>query len=121
MKMVLIVEDELAHSQVLKDSLRDLCEVSVAGDGEEGLFLAKKQHPDLIISDIKMPKMDGVDMIKKLRNDEWGKSAKIMLISNFDLDKEIIDLLAKDNLLFFALKSNTSLKDFVNKVSEHLK
>lgn len=51
-----------------------------AKDGEEGLELALKEKPDLILLDVIMPKMDGMTMMKKLRKDNWGKKVPIILL-----------------------------------------
>ena len=70
MKRILVVEDEVD----IRDIIHDLLEakgfqVLCADDGLAGLQLAREQLPDLIISDILMPKMDGYDMLDELRRD----------------------------------------------------
>jgi DNA-binding response OmpR family regulator len=52
--------------------------VPTANDGEEGVYMAKSEQPDLILADIAMPNMDGKDMIKHIRSDP--KTAKIPII-----------------------------------------
>lgn len=60
---------------------------ATAADGEEALRLCAEQDPDLIITDIKMPRMDGITLIEKLG--EQGFTGKIVLISNYD-DFELV-------------------------------
>ena len=64
-KLILIVEDEVAYQQLLKDRLiKEGFNVIQAKDGEEGLALSLDRHPDLILLDMVMPKMGGMDAIR---------------------------------------------------------
>jgi two-component system response regulator HydG len=68
---ILVVDDEPAARSGLEKLLKQAGhEVSVAGDGEEGLSVAAEQAPDLVITDIKMPKMDGMALLAKLREQD---------------------------------------------------
>ena len=68
MKKILIVEDELDLRRNLEDLLEaEGFETLSAGDGKEGYEMALNSAPDLILSDIWMPKMDGIELIKKLQ------------------------------------------------------
>ena len=68
---LLIVEDELSLQQQLADALRQQdYVVDVASDGEEGLYFAQEYPIDMAIIDLGLPKIDGVDLIKKLRETE---------------------------------------------------
>ena len=73
-KKILIVEDDNSVRKVFKDRLlQEGFSIIEASDGEEGLATALKEHPDLILLDILMPKMDGMTMLSKLHQDEWGR------------------------------------------------
>lgn len=79
MSKILVIEDE----PQIRDNIRQILEMSdfevaIAQDGEQGLQLAHSEHPDLIVCDIMMPKLDGHATLTKLRQDE--KTAKIPLI-----------------------------------------
>lgn len=68
-KTILIVEDELN----IRETIQDLMEIQgyrviVAPDGEKGLFMAVRELPDLIISDVMMPKMDGYELLETIRS-----------------------------------------------------
>lgn len=68
MKTVLIVEDDKAIVDLLEIHIKDLdCNVLKAYDGEQGLELALKNKPDLVILDVSMPKMDGFQVCQKIR------------------------------------------------------
>ncbi len=63
---ILFVEDEVNISKLLKDALSDyFFSFTVANNGQEGLSKFKKINPDIVITDIMMPKLDGLEMTKK--------------------------------------------------------
>lgn len=65
---VLLVEDEATLAMIIKDTLDgDEFEITLAGDGEEGLRTYQEMHPDVIVADIMMPRMDGFTMVKHIR------------------------------------------------------
>jgi len=70
MNNILIIEDDLDISEVISEmlELHDY-KTEIANDGEEGLKLAKTKQPNLIISDVSMPKMNGYEMLEALRGD----------------------------------------------------
>jgi two-component system alkaline phosphatase synthesis response regulator PhoP len=80
MSKVLIVEDNQAMETALRDGFQyEGFEVLVARDGEEGLRLATEGEPDLIILDVMLPKMNGLDVCKKIRSD--GNSVPIIILT----------------------------------------
>ncbi|CAA6807421.1 MAG: Diguanylate cyclase/phosphodiesterase (GGDEF & EAL domains) with PAS/PAC sensor(S) [uncultured Sulfurovum sp.] len=65
---ILYVEDELTTQELIGEILRDSCkEVFIANDGEEGLKLYKEKKPDIILSDIAMPNMNGLEMSEAIK------------------------------------------------------
>lgn len=88
---VLLIEDEkeVAELYRLKLSL-DGYNVSIAYDGQEGLNKAFELKPELIFLDIKMPGMDGFEVLKHLRESEITKTTPIVILSNFD-EQEMIE------------------------------
>lgn len=120
-KKVLIVEDEEPLTKVLEDHLLDeKLEVILAKNGEEGLEKAKTEHPDLIILDIVMPKMNGQEMLKKLRKDPWGKKANVIFATNVGT-VEAINESMESGVKDYFIKSETSLEDIVKIVKSKLK
>ena len=70
---ILIVEDEDSLLSALVDKfLKAGYRVVTARDGEEGLTVALREQPDLILLDIVMPKMDGISLLRQLRDNSWG-------------------------------------------------
>lgn len=84
---ILFVEDEVNISKLLKDALSDyFYSFSIANNGEEGLKKFKKIKPDIVITDIMMPKLDGLDMTIKIK--ELNENIPIVVLSAFsDKDK----------------------------------
>ena len=77
---ILVIEDESRFRDIIKERLeKEGYEVSTASDGEEGIAMIKSAAPDLVICDMKMPKMDGFDVLKALRKDEKNPVPFIML------------------------------------------
>ncbi len=72
-KKILVVEDDVPELNALRDKFtREGFSILTAKNGEEGLAIALREHPDLILLDIIMPVMDGITMLVKLREDSWG-------------------------------------------------
>ncbi|CAA6806277.1 MAG: Two-component response regulator vanRB [uncultured Sulfurovum sp.] len=65
---ILYVEDELETQEVIKEILNRVCkEVFIASDGVEGLEVYKDKEPDIVLSDIVMPNMNGIEMCQKIK------------------------------------------------------
>ena len=122
-KTILVVEDDPPILKTLVDKLTEEgFRIIEAHDGEEGLMIAGRDHPDLILLDIVMPKMDGMTMLKKLRQEnEWGKSVPVILLTNLSPDEEKINKsITEDEPAYYLIKTNWSLNDVVQKVRERL-
>ena len=86
---VLIVNDEPDQLRLMRSLLNKAGYVVLtADDGVEGLTLAKRQRPDLVISDVSMPRMGGLDFCRHLRADTELKSVPILLVSALQKDTE---------------------------------
>jgi DNA-binding response OmpR family regulator len=116
--LVLLVEDDKPIQTILKGTLEAQgFEVDIAANGEEGLKIALKRHPDLILLDIIMPEMNGITMLKELRTDNWGKTVKVIVVTNLFnpmSEKESKDL----HVIDYIIKSDWSLKEIVDHVKK---
>ncbi len=119
---ILIVEDEDLILKALVDKfIGEKFEVIAAKDGEEGLNLALLNQPDLILLDIILPKMDGMTMMKKLREvNPWGKSVPIILLTNLNADEKIMKGIIKNEPAYYFVKTDWTLDQVVEKVRERL-
>lgn len=116
-KKILIVEDEVAFQKLIGDQMvKDGYEILTADDGKKGLEDAKSQHPDLILLDLKLPVMGGLEMLSELRKDDWGKSAKVIVLTNLEPDKEILDKILAERPELYLVKSNIKLSELREKV-----
>jgi DNA-binding response OmpR family regulator len=116
---ILLVEDSEPLRNVLAEKLADEhFEVLTAGGGEEGVKIAQEQKPDIIITDIVMFPMDGLEMVKKVRESgEWGKKVRVIALTNQNSSEEEkrIEPLHLDAYL---VKAETSLDSVVTLVKD---
>lgn len=121
-KTILIVEDEKPMLQILSDRLElEGFKVLTAVDGEEGLASALEHHPDLIILDILMPKMNGAEMLKKLIDDEWGKSVDVVCLTNLEnVPKSIQEFMKTNDNIDYLVKFRTRLDGIIEHAKKRL-
>lgn len=118
LQTLLIIEDDKTLQEILfKKFDNERYRVLLADDGKEGLRMAVDFHPDVILLDLILPKMDGVETLNQLRKDVWGKTAKVIVLSNLTYlgdDVEKLDDKVEDHLV----KAETKLEEVVKKVEE---
>jgi DNA-binding response OmpR family regulator len=119
-KKILIVEDEKDLQEALATALAyEEFVVVKASDGEEGLAVAEAEKPDLILLDITMPKMDGLEVLRTLKKSEWGKDIKVIVMTALDdLEKvaEVMDAGGDE----YVVKTQVSLGDIMKKIKTKL-
>ena len=81
MKKILIVEDVEMNRDLLVQLLEDDYELVEAIDGKKGLEAAVREHPDLILLDISLPEMDGLEVTRAIRSDEALKHIPIIAVT----------------------------------------
>jgi CheY-like chemotaxis protein len=92
---VLVVEDNATIATVVKYFLElEGFEVLVAGDGRLGLEMALRELPDVIVTDVNMPGMDGISMVKALRSDARTSQMRIMMLTSESSVESETDALA---------------------------
>ncbi len=119
---MLIVEDEPAILRAMATIfVREGFEVFTAGDGEEGLAMSMDFHPDIIILDIIMPKLDGIDLLRCVREEggAWGKGVKVLIYTNLSYNEKRKEALTV-GVTDFLIKANTNLETLVKKAKEEL-
>lgn len=121
MKSILFVEDESALQKTFRDLLEDEGYKMISAlDGEVGLRLAKSKKPDLILLDLILPKMDGFQVLKKLKEDEETKYIPVIILTNLEKMEDIrkaVELGATTYLV----KANYSLEEVLEKIKKALK
>ena len=117
---VLLVEDEEPMRVALSGALTQAgYTVFTGADGLEGLKAAKDNHPDLILTDLKMPNMGGLEMIRELRKDDWGKTAEVIILTNIS-DVTALEAAMSEGAFFYMVKSDSSMADVLEKVKSRL-
>lgn len=120
MAKIMLVEDDTNLSEIYQARLTaEGYDIVSAHDGEEALALAAKEKPDLIVSDVMMPKISGFEMLDILRNTEGLKETKVIMLTALGQadDKTRADSLGADRYL---VKSQVTLEDIVKAAQELL-
>lgn len=93
MPKVLIVDDDPPIREMYAFKLKRVgFEVGLASDGVEGLKAAQDFKPDLVLLDLRMPIMDGQTMLRKLREQDWGKNILVIILTNISQDEAPMEL-----------------------------
>lgn len=82
MKRVLVVDDDNDLRELMRALLSERYDVALACDGAEGVELARRLRPDLVVMDLLMPKMHGFEACRVIRGDAELKDAKILIVSS---------------------------------------
>lgn len=102
-KIVLVEDDELFVKMYQKKFQKEGFELLTALDGEEGLKLIQQTKPELVILDLMMPKMGGVELLRKIRTDQDLKDLPVVVMTNLNSSsaevKEAIGLGVKETVL----------------------
>ncbi|MCA9324725.1 response regulator [Candidatus Saccharibacteria bacterium] len=120
MSKVLLVEDDNNLREIYEARLQaEGYEIASAQDGEQALVVAKQFKPDLIISDVMMPKISGFEMLDILRNTDGLKQTRVIMLTALGQaeDKSRADSLGADRYL---VKSQVTLEDIVKAAHEIL-
>ena len=105
---VLFVEDDVSVAQMYRLKLElDGYTVEVAGDGLVALEKAKTMHPDIIFLDIRLPKLDGLGVLERLRADPSTAPIPVVILSNWN-EKELVERGVKLGALDHLIKSQTT-------------
>jgi len=119
-KKILLVEDEKILGEMYRDKLTQAgLKVYLAFDSEEGLALAKKEKPDLIILDILLPKENGVVFLTRLRKEPEVSSIPVVAFSNYD-DPETKRQAARLGVKDYLIKTNYTPSEIVAKIKQYL-
>ncbi len=120
MKTVLFIEDESA----LQKTFGDLLEAKgyrliSALDGEIGLALAKKEKPDLILLDIVLPKINGLEVLGKLKDDPQTRAIPIIILTNLESVNNVGKALELGATTYL-VKAQYSLDEILEKIEKAL-
>ena len=118
---VLLIEDDKTFIDLLRNKCIDAgFDIEVAENGAQGLKLAIETHPDVVVTDLTMPIMDGFEFLKELREDSWGKKVPVIILSNygdFDRISKALDIGA----FYYLVKSDVEPKDVLSYIEKAIK
>jgi DNA-binding response OmpR family regulator len=119
-KRILLVEDDRFLRRACEASLRQRgYAVMTASDGEEGLRVARAELPDLILLDLLMPKLSGVDVLRALRGDPATRGLLVVILSNSSREADVQAVTALGISGYF-VKSNLSLQELGDRIDRLL-
>lgn len=120
MKSVLVVDDDELLRGALVAALEDASiTVESAKDGKEGLAMAEKIKPAVIVTDENMPKMSGHQFIKALHKTDWGKEVAIIVFTVND-DIETLNQELQEGVVAYLNKPTMSATQLVSLIKKHL-
>ena len=115
-RVVLIVEDEAPLRELYTNLLEEHgISVITAETGQAGVTLALEQHPDVIVMDVMLPDISGHEAVAQIRRDNWGKTAKIIYLTNRSDAESVTEAVAHKSDEYI-IKAHTDNQEFLNKV-----
>lgn len=117
-KKIVIIEDDETQAKLVTAALKESdFDVLQAFDGKEGIELVLQEHPDLIILDIILPHISGIEVLKKIREDSWGKTVPIFMFTNLEENEPLAESVESGATAYFN-KSEWSMQELVNRIKE---
>lgn len=102
-KTILVIDDDKLIREGLAALLKNAGQnILEAADGKEGLATALEQHPDLIVTDLRMPNMSGQEMIEAIRADEAIKNTPIIVLTNDETSDSVNQALQSGVTIYLA-------------------
>ena len=119
--IILIAEDETPIRMAMVSKFNNEgFNVIEAKNGQEALDLSLEKHPDLIIMDVIMPKMHGIEAVEGIRRDAWGKDVPVLFVTNLSNDPKVEQITNEDKNCYYVVKSNIKLDELVEEVKSKL-
>jgi two-component system, OmpR family, alkaline phosphatase synthesis response regulator PhoP len=89
-QVILLIEDDGAIARMYQTSLREHgYEVRLARDGEAGLAAIRSLRPELVLLDVRLPKLDGIQVLERLQADPELRNTKVVMLSNQGMDETV--------------------------------
>ena len=120
MTKIAIIEDDPVISQMYRMKFEaDGFDVQLANNGKIGVVLVEKFHPDIILMDLQMPEMNGVDALKVIRKNGWGKDIPTIILTNLGQEEAPKELNSM-NIHSYIVKAELTPRQVVERVKEAL-
>lgn len=121
MKKILLIEDEMRLHKIFEDVFKQNgLELISAYDGALGLKAAEENYPDLIITDIILPKKNGFEVLKEIKSNPKLEKIPVVVLTNLEESKDVEKMLSLGAYTYL-VKANYSVNDILRKIKEILK
>lgn len=114
--IVVAEDDDLMRGAIVSafeaDSVINVLQVN---NGRDALVFALEKHPDLVMLDVAMPVLDGISTLRKIREDAWGKQAKVILLTSLGGSDMVMKEVEKLNPAHCFVKDQVAIEDVVQK------
>ncbi len=119
-KLLMVIEDDPLLIKMYKTKIAsEGFRVITAQNGEEGLKKALEHKPDGIILDVMMPKLSGIDMLTRLRQDTHGKNIPVVIMSNLSQEAEASKA-AELGVKEYLVKANYTPKEVIERLKQYI-
>ena len=120
MKTILFIEDESALQKTFGEILnQEGYQIFSALDGEIGLRLAKEKKPDLILLDLILPKINGFEVLQKIKEDKETKDIPVIVLTNLERIEDV-DKAIELGATTYLIKANYNLEEVMEKIKKAL-
>lgn len=120
MKRLVMVEDDITLAEMYKLKLElDGYECNVAFDGLSGLQMIQDKLPDLVLLDMMLPQLSGAEILHQMRESEWGKDLRVIIMTNIS-ESESPELLLRYKFDRYIVKANQSLNQVADIIKDVL-
>lgn len=121
MATIMVIEDDLTELSLYKKHLIEAgFTVNTEYDGQKALDRIIKEKPDVLLLDMGLPHISGIDIMKEIRQNSWGITLPIIVLTQHDCTDDMINEILQYNPSFYIVKSKTSADDVVEKVKKIL-
>jgi DNA-binding response OmpR family regulator len=118
-KLILIVEDEKALTQSLESALKETYEIALASTGQEGIEQAQRHRPDLILLDIQLPDINGIEVLQQLKHNAKTELIPVMILTNLG-DADTVGRILKAGGTTYLVKSDHSLDEVARRIDQEI-
>ncbi len=121
MPKIAIIEDDLAIAQMYRLKFEaEGYQAEIAENGKLGLALCEQMKPDMVLLDLMMPEMNGDEMLEKMRQTDWGKHIRVIILTNVG-EQEAPEGLKKLDVSAFIVKADMTPHQVADLVKQQLK
>ncbi|MCM2266698.1 MAG: response regulator [Elusimicrobiales bacterium] len=119
-KKILVVDDNPNFAQLLECALEDEFEVVMACDGQQGVDMAGQLRPDIILMDVMMPNVSGIEMARMLTAEEETRNIPLIVLTGSHMDKGVPQLFRQERNVKEFMSKTTPVMEIVGTVKRLL-